>query len=47
MNKKLKELIKNKILKEKMNIDDSIEFIWNLKEDRNISLKQLKHPRIV
>jgi len=32
MNKKLKQLIREKILIERMNLDDTIEYIWELKE---------------
>ena len=34
MNKELKELIKDKILRERMSIDEVIEYIWSLKDKK-------------
>ena len=33
MNQKLKKLIEEKILNEGMNLEDAIEFIWNIKDN--------------
>ena len=33
MNSELKRLIREKIMNEEMNIEDTIEYIWSLKED--------------
>jgi len=39
MKPELKKLIKEKILSEKMNLDETIEYIWNLTND-NIEVKK-------
>ena len=33
MNKKLKDLIMEKVVRENMNIGDTIEYVWDLKQE--------------
>lgn len=34
MNKKLKELIFNEIVREQMTVEQAVEYVWELKEER-------------